>query len=53
MTTATTTQKKKIEATTIYEATNILAEYCLLNRYRVIGVTKTKDGSYIGEYVIK
>lgn len=49
----TTQKKKKIEATTIYEATNILAEYCLLNRYQIVGVTKTKDGSYIGEYVIK
>ena len=49
----TTTQQKKIDATNIYEATNLLAEYCLFNRYQVIGVTKTKDGGYIGEYVIK
>lgn len=51
--TTTTTQKKKIEAINIYEATNILATFCLINRYRVIGVTKDKEGNYIGEYVIK
>ena len=49
----TTTQKKKIDAINIYEATNILATFCLINRYQVIGVTKTKEGSYIGKYVIK
>lgn len=45
------TKQITIEAINIYEATNRLAEHCMLNKFFPIGVKKTDMvGVYIGEY---
>ena len=50
----TTVKTITIEAINIYEATNRLAEHCMLNKAFPIGVSKTNEhGVYIGEYTKK